>query len=322
MDIFLNKSSKKKSQSQKKMFFCEKCDYTSDRKYNIEKHRRSKSHILNQKVAITTKSSNEQIIEEPTFSCLVCNKTYKNRSGLWHHKKKCPKQNPDKNLNDENNIMILSSDISNNLTNVNVICELIKQNQEFKNLLIEQNNKIIELAKEKVTINNTNITNNFNLNMFLNEKCNNALNIMDFVNSLKIKLEDLEDTGKIGYVNGISKIFLRGLKELDVYKRPIHCSDSKRETLYIKDNNIWEKDEDKKKVKQAIQKISNKNFDQLSEWIKKYPEAKDIETKKHDEYMKILIRCTGGIDKNEDEHYYSKIIKNLIKEVIIDKNDK
>jgi hypothetical protein len=145
------------------------------------------------------------------------------------------------------------------------------------------------------------------------------MNIMDFVNSLKLQLDDLDNTANVGYVNGISKIFLRGLNELDVYERPIHCSDLKRETLYIKDNNIWEKDEDKKKFKKAIQNIRHKNLRQLTDWIKKNPDANDIKTKKHEEYIKILIKCTGGINDEENDRFFNKIIKNLTKKVLIDK---
>jgi hypothetical protein len=206
--------------------------------------------------------------------------------------------------------------------NTNIFYELIKQNNEFKTLLIEQNNKIMELAKEKsLTINNT--TNNnqsFNMNFFLNEQCKDALDIMDFVNSLQLSLSDLENTGKVGYVKGISDIFLRGLRELDVYKRPIHCSDLKREVLYVKDNDIWEKDEDNKKVKKAIQHIGGRNFKQFKEWVDVNPEARDVRTKKHDQYVNILTRCTGGADKDEDEALFNKIVTNVAKEVHIDKN--
>ena len=258
-----------------------------------------------------------------------CGKKYKNRSGLWKHQKICDGIKPT-----ENNKLIgkllevmkekeeAMKEKENNSSAM--ILELIKQNQDFKTMMIDQSNKMIEMVKETnnfTTINNTNNTNNFNLNMFLNEKCSNAMNIMDFVDSLKFQLDDLDNTAKLGYVNGISKIFVRGLNELDVYERPIHCSDLKRETIYIKDNNVWEKDEDKEKVKKAIKHISGKNFKQINEWVKENPESKDVKTKKHEEYVKILTKCTGGIDNEEDEKFFSKIIKNITKEIVINKNN-
>jgi hypothetical protein len=142
---------------------------------------------------------------------------------------------------------------------------------------------------------------------------------MDFVNSLKLQLEDLEKTGRLGYVQGITNIFLKGLKELDIYKRPIHCSDLKREILYVKDKDVWEKDNEKKKIKTAIRHIADKNFKQLNSWVNENPEAKDIESKKHIEYMKIINKSTGGLTNEEDEENFNKIIKNVSKEVIIDK---
>jgi len=208
--------------------------------------------------------------------------------------------------------------------NVNVIYELIKQNNEFKTLLVEQNNKIMELAKEKsMTVNNNNntINNNqkFNMNFFLNEQCKDALDIMDFVNSLQLNLADLENTGNVGYVKGVSDIFLRGLRELDVYKRPIHCSDLKREVMYVKDNNVWEKDEDKKKMKKAVHYIAGRNFKQIHEWMDQNPDARDIKTKKHNQYMTIVNKCTGGFDAEEDDVLFNKVITNVAKEVVIEK---
>jgi hypothetical protein len=186
---------------------------------------------------------------------------------------------------------------------------------------------MIEIAKEKsITMNNSNNTTNnttnnkFNLNFFLNEQCKDALNIMDFVNSLTLKLTDLENVGKLGYTEGITKIFINGLKQLDVFKRPIHCSDLKREILYIKDDNTWEKENvEKEKIKKAIKTISHNNIKQIPEWQKEYPQSTDITTKKHDQYMKIVGESMGGFTTEENEKYYNKIIKNVAKEVIIEK---
>jgi hypothetical protein len=183
----------------------------------------------------------------------------------------------------------------------------------------------MDLVKKDMIVTNNisnNITNNnqkFNMNIFLNEQCKEALDIMDFVNSLQLTLSDLENTGKVGYVKGVSDIFIRGLRELDVHKRPIHCSDLKREVMYVKDNDVWEKDEDNKKVKKAIQRIGGMNFKQIKEWIDVNPESRDVKTKKHEQYVNILTRCTGGSDSQEDELLFNKIITTVAKEVHIER---
>ena len=292
-----------------KIFICVSCDFKCSKKSLYDRHLATPKHKNGAKgndleQMESSKSAKNNYICE-------CKKIYNTYSGLWKHKQKC--------------ISIKGSQGAFNpdyLMNVNVICELIKQNNEFKTLLIEQNNKIIEIAKCNNITNNNNTTNNnqkFNMNFFLNEQCKGALDIMDFVNSLKVQLSDLENTGNVGYVKGISDIFLRGLKELDVYKRPIHCSDLKREVMYVKDNDVWQKDEDKNKIKKVIQNIAHKNFKQINEWVEENPEANDIKTKKHEQYMKILIKCTGGTDSAEDDVFYNKIITNVAKEVFIEK---
>ena len=187
-------------------------------------------------------------------------------------------------------------------------------------MLIEQNTKIIEIAKEGKHVTN-HTTNNFNINFFLNEQCKDALNIMDFVSSLQLQLKDLEDTGKIGYVEGISKIFIRGIKELDIYKRPIHCSDLKRETLYIKDQDIWEKeDKDKTRIKKAIKFVGSKNIQQIPIWIEQNPQCKNSDSKKNDEYMDLIVNAMIGSTPEEQLDNINKIIKNVSKEVFIDKS--
>ena len=204
---------------------------------------------------------------------------------------------------------------------------LLQQNNDFKDVILEQSKQIMELAKtnnSSITNNNncnntTNNNNQFNLNVFLNEECKDAMNIMDFIGSLKVQFSDLENTGKVGYVKGVSDIFLKNLKELDVHKRPIHCSDLKREVMYVKDKDVWEKDEDKKKTTLAIRHIADKNFKQIHQWLKENPEAKDARNKKNEQYMMIVNKCTGGIDEEEDQKYYGKIITNVAKEVVIRK---
>ena len=284
-------------------FCCEKCNYTSSSKKDYNKHLLTRKHKNTDNLLTLT---DEKSQKNPTFIC-DCGNEYKHRQSLFNHKKKCSfkptEAEPDKSSN-------------------NVILELLKQNQEFKELIIEQNKQIVELAgKVGTTINNTtNNTNNFNLQFFLNEQCKDALNIMDFINQLQLNTTDLDMVGRLGYTEGISKLFIRGLKELDVFKRPVHCSDLKREVLYVKDKDSWEKDNDEKnKMKTAIKYIAAKNFKQINEWREKNPESDDYDSQRHMDYHQIVIHSMGGSTKEEDEKHYNKIIKNVAKEVIIDK---
>jgi len=204
-----------------------------------------------------------------------------------------------------------------------LIMELLKSNNELQK-------QIIELCKDKSIItnnsNNTtnnNNTNNFNLQFFLNEQCKDALNLKDFVDQIKLQLSDLDMIGRVGYVEGMSKIFLRNLKELDVCKRPIHCSDLKRETLYVKDQDAWEKENGENvKITRAIKEVEHKNIKQLPQWREENPTADDTETKKHMEYQNILLEAMGGSTLENDDKKREKIIRNIAKEVVIDKEKK
>jgi len=301
-----------KSAQKTPKYFCKTCDYSSCNKKDYERHIVTIKHKKREKVTecdnlLTEMSQKTQF---PKVSCENCNKEYTSRNGLWLHKKKCTKikEEPTEESN-------------------NVILELLKQNQEFKDLIIEQNKQIVELAgKVGNTVNNTtnnttnNTNNNFNLQFFLNEQCKDALNIMDFINQLQLKTSDLDMVGRLGYTEGISKLFIRGLKELDLFKRPIHCSDLKREVLYVKDQDSWEKDNDeKKKMKNAIKYIAAKNFKQIHEWQEENPDSNDYDSKKNTDYNKIVLHSMGGATAEEDENNYNKIIRNVAKEVTIDK---
>jgi hypothetical protein len=289
-------------------YFCEKCNFVCSKKSNYDKHLLTLKHKNTSKYFQKMPKNAEN--NDSIFDC-ICGKVYKHRQSLTNHKKIC------------NELNKATTEITNSL-----IKDLIAENKELKTMMIEQSNKMLELVKEgKYITNNTtnnttnNITNKFNLNIFLNEKCKDALNLNDFVNSLELKLTDLEETGRIGYSEGISKIFIRGLKELDVYKRPIHCSDAKREILYIKDNDIWEKEnDDKTKIKMAIKEIGNKNIKQIPLWVKKNPQCKDYTSKKNDEYMLLLTNTMIGGSEEEGLENMEKIIKNVSKEVVIEKN--
>jgi len=202
---------------------------------------------------------------------------------------------------------------------------LIKENTEFKNMLMEQQNMVLKVLENGTNnhINNTNVQSNnnktFNLQFFLNETCKDAMNIMDFVDSIKLQLTDLERIGEVGFVEGISNIITTNLKALDISQRPIHCTDKKRETIYIKDENKWEKEDDNKtKLRKAIKRVANKNIKLLPQYREKHPDYGDAESKISDKYSKMVIEAMGGDGKNDTEKE-DKIIHNISKNVIVEK---
>ena len=228
-----------------------------------------------------------------------------------------PKNNPEESKNSQNYEPITKE----------LIMQLIQQNQNLQEMLHEQHNKMFEIAKEGkiITTNNNNInntTNNtqFNLNVFLNETCKDAINMSDFIDSLNVNLKDLEYTAKTSYAEGISKIFINGLASLNVPDRPLHCSDTKRDTIYIKDQDTWEKDDETKtKLTKAIKIVGHKNMKQIVEWQKANPEYNDPDSKQNDRYQEMLCNAMCGSTKEESVKNYEKIIKNIAKEVVIDK---
>jgi hypothetical protein len=187
--------------------------------------------------------------------------------------------------------------------------------------MLDQNKQIVELAKNaghNITNNTTN--NSFNLTMYLNETCKDALNIMDFVNQLQVGIKDLEETGRLGFADGISQIFINGLKQIDINNRPVHCSDLKRETLYIKNNNEWNKEDGERKVlTSAIKHVVNKNIKQIPEWTKVHPDFNDSDSKQNDRYLQIVMESMSGSSQEEATKNYNKIIKNIAKETVIEK---
>jgi hypothetical protein len=234
---------------------------------------------------------------------LNCNKGYKTNSGLWKHKNNC-----NKNYKDDN------TEIENNMSDKDLIMMLVKQNTE-----------LLEVIKNGSHNNNNNNTTNshnktFNLQLFLNETCKDAMNIMDFVDSIKVQLTDLEKVGKIGYVEGVSNIIVKNLNSLDETKRPVHCTDSKREVMYIKDEDKWEKEnETKQKLRKAIKHVAHKNSKMLKEFKTKHPDCEKSESKFSDQYNKLIVEAMGGKGDNDLEKE-DKIIKNIAKEVIINKD--
>jgi hypothetical protein len=281
-------------------FSCITCDYYTIRKSSYDKHLTTLKHYklteANKKIAKSCAHDNDTI-----FSCDFCDKNFRSRVGLWKHKKKCYEDPQTNSSNDKELIMML-----------------IKENSEFKNMII----KVLENGTHNTNnSHNTTNNNNFNLNFYLNETCKNAMNITDFISQLNVGIKDLEETGRLGFSEGISKIFINGLKQIDVTDRPIHCSDSKRETLYIKDSDEWVKDNDDKSIlTNAIKTVAHKNIKKISEWQKLYPEFNDPSSKQNDKYLKIICESMSGGSKEETDKNYNKIVKNIVKETIIDKD--
>jgi len=291
-------------------FYCEICDYGTYKKFNFDIHRESKKHQNN----VLTTNNNDFLAKtsDKKYTCQNCEKGFNDRAGLWRHNKKC--KNEEK-INEEktNN----SSEISQEL-----ILDILKQNNNFQQTIMEQNKTIIELSKSAGNNNHNTTTNShnktFNLQFFLNETCKDAMNITDFVDSIKLQLEDLIRVGEIGYVEGISNIITKNLNALDVTQRPIHCTDKKREVLYIKDEDKWEKeDEEKKKLRKAIKKVASKNQRLLPDFKKAHPDCSQYHSKYSDQYNKIIVESMGGTGNNDLEKE-DKIIKNISKVTTID----
>ena len=280
-------------------FYCINCKIQTNNKKDYSKHLLTAKH---QKLTNVNK-----ITPQHTYSCEHCHKPYLSRVGLWKHSKKCGEQK-----SSEYELTADEIDDKNAL-----ILQLLKQNSELQKSLIE-------MSKEKTITNNTNTNNShnktFNLNFFLNETCKNALNITEFVSSIKPTLEDLEYTGRQGYVAGVSSIILKKLNSLEEYIRPIHCCDLKREIIYIKDNDKWEKEADEKPIlTKAIKIIANENIKNIKEWKETYPECTDSDSKKNNLYLKIVSNAMCGIDKEESDKNVNKIISNVAKEITIQK---
>jgi hypothetical protein len=291
-------------------FSCSFCNIQTSNKKDFAKHLLTPKHQKNENLTNIEQKSPKNPI---THNCKNCNKNYKSRVGLWYHEKKCS----------PNNELTNKEKINQEIT-PQMILSVIQKNQELHQILLEQNKTIIEISKNSQinnTINNNNSHNKtFNLNLFLNETCKDAMNIMDFVDSIKIQLADMESIGELGFVNGMSKLIIKNLKALDENMRPVHCSDPKRDTMYVKDSNVWEKENSENmKIKKAIKYIAHKNICALPQWRDKYPDCVYSDSKKSDQYNHIVLEAMGGSGDN-DEEKASKIIKKIAKEVVIDKN--
>ena len=296
-----------------------KCSYISDWKRHLTRRKHKLSHKKSFLETFGTEKNEKN--ESHGYTCNICSRYYKTKSGLWKHHKICVIEEKETETENTNTI------VNTEKNHTELIMMLIKENTEFKNIIIEQQNKMMEVLKNGThnTTNNLYNTHNinnktFNLQFFLNETCKDAMNLMEFVESIKLQLTDLERVGQIGYVEGISKVFINNLKDIDYTKRPIHCSDEKRETIYIKDENQWTKDDENKTgLTKAIKHVANKNIKMIPEWTKENPDYNDAESKTNDTYFKLVFNSMSGSTKEEANKNYEKIVKNIIKETVIEK---
>ena len=298
----LNMANKKTPKNALK-YTCALCNFTCSKLSEYNRHIITRKHkLLINTNDLTPKNAATE------FFC-ECGKKYKHQSSLCKHKQKCNLIKNNKKESKDNH--------NETKTDKDLIMLLVKENSDLKNMVMETQNQIMEVIKNGT--NNTTNNNNFNLNLFLNETCKDAMNIMDFVESLKLQLSDLENMEEIGYVNGMSNIIIKNLKDMEVTVRPIHCTDAKRETLYIKDEDKWDKESyGNPKIKKAIKHIARKNAIQLKNYKEKYPDCIKSESKYSDTYNKLVVEAMGGKGENvsikED-----KIIKKVMKEIIVDK---
>jgi hypothetical protein len=290
-------------------FVCEICSFKCSTLTDWNRHIVRLKHIK------TTGATTEKSVIN-TYECDNCKKLFNDRAGHWRHKKICNFKEDTKTDNKTDN-----KKEDNEITS-ELILNIIQQNQEFKDLLIEQNKIIIEISKNNNTTNiSTNNSHNktFNLQVFLNETCKDAMNIMDFADSIKLQLTDLENVGEYGFVNGISKIIIKSLQEMDINLRPVHCSDLKREVAYVRENGKWEKDTpDNKLIKKAIKRVAHRNIRQIPEWKKLYPDCIFSDSNKSDQYNELTIESMGGRG-DDDDGKANKIVRKIMKNVVIDK---
>jgi hypothetical protein len=291
-------------------YHCEICNFSTSKKNDYTRHLSTDKH----KNGVNETNVTEMKQNYAKKLHCLCGCVFNSRSTLWRHKKKCNQQ-----IQDDSEIESVYTEETNidepELTDKQIIAMLIKENSEFKTLMME----VLKNGTHNTTTTNSH-NKTFNLNFFLNEQCKDALNMSDFINSIVIELADLEHTGRAGFVEGISKLLLKNLKALEQSKRPIHCSDLKRETLYIKDNNKWEKDDEEKlKLKNAIKEIAHENIKKISDWTQQYPECKDPESRKNDLFLKIVSNCMSGGSEEEMHKNLNNIVRNIAREVVIEK---
>jgi hypothetical protein len=319
----------KKMPKNAEKYYCKKCTFECSKKSNYINHISTRKH----KMMTVNDAKNADI-----HYC-DCGKVYKYRQGLFNHKKKCSfsvviEYSNNENTNNEEED-ILENEYENeyesspNKPNIFMMFnQMMTENKELRVILNEQSKQMSQLTNEtKIINNNSNNTNNntinnrFNMNIFLNEQCKDAMNLSDFLNNIDVSLDDVSNVGRLGYADGISRIIINALKDMDVYERPIHCSDIKREIMYIKDNDIWEKDDERKyQMKRVLKLISHKNVKRLLDWREAHPGWLVYDSKEEAECLRITSESMGGGSDEENERLYKKMIRKIAHETLIDKN--
>ena len=299
-------------------FVCEICNYNCYKKSDIDKHKLTAKHINR-----TNRTENSH---KPTeiFEC-DCGKVYKARNSLWYHKKKCTYVDT---MN--NNIIDEPQTINEPTNDASTVLLLLKQNQEFKTLMVEQYEKIQELQQQlvdvvknntgSITNNNTTNNNRFNINVFLNDTCKDAMNITDFLRDIDVQNNELEYIGHNGYVTGMTKMITDRLKSMDVTKRPIHCTDIKRETMYIKDAGVWCKDtEELSKLRKILSRISMNNYRSVAKWKESHPESEILASRTYDFCYRMMQALLGDVE-DEQIRLDNKIIKSMASTLYVNKH--
>ena len=297
-------------------YHCKCCDYVTSKQSNYDKHlttsKHKKSYIQLQNDTNIVQNVAQNVAQNITQNIIhkcECGRNYKHRQGLWKHKQTCEVLNAEIEPIDEEEPEKTDKDkdVEKEL--------LVTFMKEMKDTMIEMFKHMQPNNTTTMSHSHNNSHNKtFNLQFFLNEQCKDALNIDEFVSSIKIKLSDLEDTGRLGYVEGVSRILIKNLKDLDTFKRPIHCSDLKREVLYIKSDDKWEKEDgNNEQIRNAIKQVANQNIRQIPVWSNEYPECKDPTSKKNDQYLKIVSNAMSGISSEEQTKNVTQIIKNVAK---------
>jgi hypothetical protein len=294
-------------------FYCNICDFNTSEKWRYSRHMTTGKHKKE------TKEDKMDDAKSCTSYLCNCGKEYKYRQGLWKHQQKCIELSIKYETKNETK----NEDIYDIKILTNLVLDIVKQNKDLSQQNHDLTSKIVDICKNNSnTISNNNINSHnktFNLNVFLNETCKNAMNISDFIDSLQLQLSDLEKVGEVGYIEGISNIIIKNLNALDVTLRPIHCTDKKRETMYVKDEDKWEKEDIKKaKLHKMVRRIANKNIDLISQFKELYPDWKKSTSKVSDQFNKIIIESMGGAGDNDYEKE-EKIIKKISKEVFVEK---
>jgi hypothetical protein len=289
-------------------YSCDLCHYKCCNKTNYNKHLYTRKHMNHINANNFTNSTNEKLLKVArVYTCESCNNEYQHHSSLCKHKKTCKSRDTIQ--------MEIKPEISDDSSLKDIIIELIKSNSELHKQSNELQKQVIELCKNGTT-NNTNCHNKFNINVFLNDKCKDAINLSDFIKNIEVSREDIQNTGRLGFVDGISKIIIDNLKQLDITERPIHCTDVKRETMYIKDEDQWNKEANDAKMRDVIQIVSRKSMKTLNEWKQVNPDYENGDSEFSQDCLSMQRNSVAGEDRDV---YFPKVAKIVAKEVIVEK---